>query len=100
VFYVQKSWGNHGSLAGFLQVHNPTLGPRSDSFQENRLKKLEYPRNYRVLSNSPFTNPILNRAWETFPRFLMWNVWKERNRRILKENNLPIPKYGKPSVPM
>ena len=30
----------------------------------------------------PFSNPILNRLWAALPGFLLWNVWKERNRRI------------------
>ena len=30
----------------------------------------------------PFSNPILNRLWSVLPGFLLWNVWKERNRRI------------------
>jgi len=32
----------------------------------------------------PFSNPILNRLWLTFPSFLVWSVWKERNRRIFE----------------
>jgi hypothetical protein len=39
-------------------------------------------------SDNPYNNPILNRVWETFPGFLMWNVWKERNRRIFKDKML------------
>lgn len=35
-------------------------------------------------SNNPYKNPILNRVWETFLGFLMWNVWKERNKIIFK----------------
>jgi len=30
----------------------------------------------------PFSNSILNSLWSAFPGFLLWNVWKERNRRI------------------
>jgi len=30
----------------------------------------------------PFSNPILNRLWAALPGFLIWIVWKERNRRI------------------
>lgn len=32
----------------------------------------------------PFSNPILNRLWCTYPTFLVWCVWKERNRRIFE----------------
>ena len=32
----------------------------------------------------PYKNEILNRMWELFPGFLMWEVWKERNQRIFE----------------
>lgn len=30
-------------------------------------------------------NEVLNSAWALLPSFIIWNVWKERNRRIFKE---------------
>ena len=32
-----------------------------------------------------FKNAILNRLWELFPGFLVWEIWKERNGRIFDE---------------
>jgi len=32
----------------------------------------------------PFSNSILNRLWCIYPAFLVWCVWKERNRRIFE----------------
>ena len=31
-----------------------------------------------------FRNVILNRIWELFPGFVVWEIWKERNRRIFE----------------
>ena len=39
---------------------------------------------------NPFSNPILNRLWCTFPAFLVWCVWKERNRRVFELKNKSI----------
>jgi hypothetical protein len=36
----------------------------------------------------PFKNPILNKTWEIFPGIVMWNLWKERNKIIFKQNSL------------
>jgi hypothetical protein len=29
-----------------------------------------------------FQSPILNRIWQLLPGFILWKLWKERNRRI------------------
>jgi len=31
-----------------------------------------------------FQSPILNRIWQLIPGFILWQTWKERNRRIFK----------------
>jgi hypothetical protein len=33
---------------------------------------------------STFQSPILNRIWQLLPGFILWKIWKERNRRIFK----------------
>lgn len=30
-------------------------------------------------------NEILNSTWDLLPSFIIWNVWKERNKKIFKE---------------
>jgi hypothetical protein len=32
--------------------------------------------------SSTFHSPILNRIWQFLPGFILWKIWKERNRRI------------------
>ncbi len=32
----------------------------------------------------PYKNEMLNRIWELFPGFLLWEAWKERNPRIFE----------------
>jgi hypothetical protein len=34
--------------------------------------------------NQAFKNPILNRIWKLLPGFIVWKLWKERNRRIFQ----------------
>jgi ribonuclease HI len=36
-----------------------------------------------------FHSPILNRVWQLIPGFILWQTWKERNRRIFKDLSLP-----------
>jgi len=40
----------------------------------------------------PFQNEILNRIWKLFLGLILWNIWKERNRRIFKLESLPLSK--------
>jgi hypothetical protein len=39
--------------------------------------------------NEAFQSPILNRIWQLLPGFILWQTWKERNRRIFKGHSLP-----------
>ena len=36
-----------------------------------------------------FKNPILNKIQQCLPVFIMWKIWKERNRRVFKDSILP-----------
>jgi hypothetical protein len=58
------------------------------NFRRTDLKKHNVIETIEFWSANPFNNPIINRAWEIFPGFLMWNVWKERNQRIFKDKSL------------
>jgi hypothetical protein len=78
------SRGNPGSLAGSCKFTAQLWDTGSTLFRKMDLRNHNIPETIELWSNNPYTNPILNKAWETFPGFLMWNVWKERNRRIFK----------------
>jgi hypothetical protein len=32
--------------------------------------------------HSTYNNPILNLIWQLLPGFILWKIWKERNKRI------------------
>lgn len=34
-------------------------------------------------------NEVLNLAWALMPSFIIWNKWKERNKRIFKNEKNP-----------
>jgi hypothetical protein len=36
-----------------------------------------------------FHSPLLNRIWQLLPGFILWQVWKERNRRLFRNVFLP-----------
>jgi hypothetical protein len=36
-----------------------------------------------------FHSPLLNRVWQLLPGFILWQTWKERNRRTFKGLALP-----------
>lgn len=38
----------------------------------------------------PFQSNLLNAFWQLIPGLLMWNIWKERNSRIFKNQSLPL----------
>jgi len=39
----------------------------------------------RTWSQAPYQSKLLNKLWKLIPGLLMWNIWKERNRRIFKD---------------
>jgi ribonuclease HI len=39
--------------------------------------------------NISFSNPILNLIWQLLPGFTLWQIWKERNRRIFRSQMFP-----------
>jgi hypothetical protein len=38
--------------------------------------------------DSIFQYPILNRIWKLLLGFILWQIWKEKNRRIFKSSSL------------
>jgi hypothetical protein len=36
-----------------------------------------------------FHSPFLNRIWQLLPGFILWQIWKERNRRLFRNLSLP-----------
>jgi hypothetical protein len=54
--------------------------------QRDRSSIRETLVNWDVVS---FQNPILQRIWQLLPGFILWAIWKERNKRIF--NSTPSP---------
>lgn len=44
----------------------------------------------RNWNQKPYQSKVLNTLWQIIPRLLMWNIWKERNRRIFKDQSMTI----------
>ena len=44
------------------------------------LKGLNFQDMEEIWAKKAFKNPILNRIWEVFPGFVLWEIWKERNQ--------------------
>jgi hypothetical protein len=55
---------------------------RSDRIRNETQRTIEEWGKYILL------NPIFNQVWNTFPIFLMWNIWKERNKIFFKNKYL------------
>eukprot|EP00253_Pinus_taeda_P009912 PITA_09912 len=41
----------------------------------------------RNWQQSPYHSRLLNSLWQLIPGLLMWNIWKERNRRLFKNQS-------------
>eukprot|EP00253_Pinus_taeda_P013241 PITA_13241 len=39
---------------------------------------------------TPYQSKLLNSLWQLLPGFLLWNIWKERNRRIFKDQHQSV----------
>jgi ribonuclease HI len=37
--------------------------------------------------HSNYNNPILNLIWQLLPGFILWQIWKERNKRIFRSQS-------------
>eukprot|EP00253_Pinus_taeda_P029276 PITA_29276 len=44
--------------------------------------------NLRNWPQKPYQSNILNSLWKIIPGIVMWNLWKERNRRIFKNQSM------------
>lgn len=44
----------------------------------------------RNWDQNPYQSMISNFLWKLIPGFLMWSIWKERNRRIFKDHSAPM----------
>eukprot|EP00253_Pinus_taeda_P003713 PITA_03713 len=49
----------------------------------------------RKWPQTPYQSKILNTLWQIVPGIVLWNIWKERNRRIFKDQELPLEKVWK-----
>jgi exonuclease III len=56
--------------------------------QRNRSSIRETLVNWDAVS---FHNPILQRIWQLLPGFILWALWKERNKRIFNSTPSPPP---------
>jgi ribonuclease HI len=55
--------------------------------QRNRISINDTIENWNKIS---FTNPILNLIWDLLPGFTLWQIWKERNKRIFHSQSSPV----------
>jgi hypothetical protein len=86
LFHETEETLNHllGNCKFMMQLWDlgATKFRRTDLKKDNVIEMVEFWR------NNPSKNSLINISWEIFPRILMWNVWKERNRRIFKDKFL------------
>jgi hypothetical protein len=58
------------------------LGSSLSDYEENQQSKGQHYKHHQELGNKAYKNPILNRIWQLLPGFIVWKIWKERNRCI------------------
>eukprot|EP00253_Pinus_taeda_P028396 PITA_28396 len=44
----------------------------------------------RLWHLSPYKSTLLNHLWRIIPGLLLWTIWKERNKRIFKDQSTPL----------
>eukprot|EP00253_Pinus_taeda_P015442 PITA_15442 len=49
----------------------------------------------RTWPQTPYQSKILNTLWQIAPGIVMWNIWKERNRRIFRDQTLLMEEVWK-----
>jgi hypothetical protein len=50
----------------------------------------------RNWGSGPYKSQLLNRIWQLLPGFIVWQLWKERNRRVFHSQPSPLPASGPP----
>jgi hypothetical protein len=65
------------------------MGSSSAHYAHLGSPQRQHHRNCYELERSGFHSPLLNRIWQLLPGFILWQTWKERNRRIFKNTSLP-----------
>jgi hypothetical protein len=60
------------------------LGSQCQPHENHGQEPYRHPETIEGWRDSIFQSPILNRIWQLLPGFILWKIWKERNRRIFK----------------
>jgi len=55
--------------------------------RSNRVRGHPY-QSIKEWDPNPFANPIILTLWQMFLEMVLWNIWKERNNRIFREDKL------------
>jgi hypothetical protein len=65
-------------------------GIKESSLLDNPIRTL-IPFVLPSLDGDPMALRTLNWIWQLFPSFVLWEIWKERNRHIFKDESLQLP---------
>lgn len=68
------------------KVSNNLWRQHQDLFEMSDKEKNNVKITIEKWRNKPYQNIILNRAWKLSLRFVMLNIWKERNHLTFKED--------------